>query len=75
MKEVLLEFGSVGVAPGAGGDEVVDGVVGSVAVEVVDVDAAGGCLAFGCFEGSPVLGPVAPVAFVVGLVWVRVMWV
>ena len=40
MKKLLLDFGSVGVAPGARGDEVGDGVVCSVAVEVVDVDAA-----------------------------------
>jgi hypothetical protein len=69
---VFAEPVSVAVAPSAGEGEVVDVVVGSVAVEVVDVDGVFPLWVLVC---SPWDFPAAPVAMVVGLEWVWLIWV
>jgi hypothetical protein len=69
---VFAEPVSVVVAPSAAGSEVVDVVVGSVAVEVVDVDGVFPLWVVVC---SPWDLPAAPVAMVEGFEWVWLMWV
>ena len=64
---VFAEPVSVVVAPSAAGSEVVDVVVGSVAVEVVDVDGVFPLWVVVC---SPWDLPAAPVAMVEGFEWV-----
>lgn len=69
---VFAEPMSVAVAPSATDSEVADVVVGSVVVNVVDVDGVFPLFVVMC---SPRNFPAAPMAMIEGFVWVWLMWV